>query len=225
MGKGCGPLESNGMSPDRHESIAQSRPRWAFEPLEIVGPLRFGMTVDEAAEALPEAYEIRRFQAEPYFPDVVGIEVGFRPAAPAIEEYFNSAGQLFCIAIDAVRGPRITLSGAELTGAVPAALEPWLFDLSDAMGGTLRYGPRGNPGINELGMVLRVQDTSDDLLVRPVLVGREWADDCVDDWEGVIPECEWIGHLWPDARFTDRESVWPRIENPPAWKGRWHPPF
>ena len=183
------------------------------------------MTMEEAAAAQHEVHGLRRFQAEPYFPEVVGIELGSRLAAPALYEYFDKSGRLFCIAADAIRGPLITLDGMELTGGNPAELEQWLFDVSDSMGGGLRYGPRANPGINELGLVLRVQDTADGVLVRPALVGRDWADRCTDDWEGAIPECEWVGCLWPDPRFPDREKVWPSAGEMPPWAGTWSPPF
>lgn len=211
--------------PHSRETDAQVRPRWALIPLESVGPLRFGMTMDEAAAVRPEPHELRRFQAEPYIPEVVGIELGSRPAEPAHYEYFDKSGHLFCVTADAIRGPLLTLDGMELTGGDPAELEQWLFDVSRSMGGGLRYGPRANPGIDELGLVLRVQDTADGVLVRPVLVGRDWADRCTDDWEGAIPECEWVGCLWPDPRFPDREKVWPAAGEVPSWAGKWSPPF
>lgn len=211
--------------PDSSGIDAQVRSRWVLTPLESVGPLRFGMTMDEAAAAQHEAHELRRFQADPHFPEVVGIELGSRPAEPVLYEYFDKSGQLFCIAADAIRGPVITLDGMELTGGNPAELEQWLFDVSSSMGGGLRYGPRANPGIDELGIVLRVQDTADGLLVRPVLVGGDWADNCTDDWEGAIPECEWVGCLWPDPRFPDREKVWPAAGEMPSWAGAWSTPF
>ncbi|WP_144118385.1 hypothetical protein [Catellatospora sichuanensis] len=181
------------------------------------------MTAAEAAAALPQAQEIRRFQAEPYFPEVVGIELVFQPSVPALYEYFDKTGRLFCIAADAVHGPRMVLDGMELTGGNPAELEQWLSDLPDAMGG-LRFGPRGNPGIDELGLILRVQDTADGLLTRPVLVGREWAERCTDDWEGAIPESEWVGYLWPNPH-EDEEKVWPSARSTATWAGEWSPPF
>ncbi|OIJ88824.1 hypothetical protein BIV23_42140 [Streptomyces monashensis] len=197
---------------------------WALTPLESVGPLQFGMSMDQAAAALPEIPELRRFQAEPWFPEVVGIQLGVSREEPAVHEYFDGSGQLFCVAIDAVRGPQVTMDGAELVGGDPARLEEWLFDLPDSMGG-VSYGPRGNPGMNGLGLVLRVQDTPTGLVTRPVLVGRDWADRCADDWEGAIPECEWVGHVWPHPFLAPGVHVWPSAGQEPAWAGRWTPPF
>ncbi len=168
-------------------------------PLESVGPLRFGMTMAEVVAAVPSAVELRRFVADP-FADVVGIQFGF----PALYAYFDRSGQLFCVAADAVSGPQLVLDGMALTGGNPSELEQWLFDR-----GGLRYGPRANPGIDSLGLVMRVQLTAGGLQTRPVLVGRNWADRCTDDWEGAIPECEWVGHLWPDLRYPERAKTWP----------------
>lgn len=177
----------------------------------------------EAAAALPEAVELRRFQADPRRP-VTGIELAFGVTGPAVYEYFDGEGRLFCFAADAVHGPQVTLNGAELTGGDPAGLEQWLAELPHSMS-RLAFGPCGNPGSNELGLVLRVQETADGLVTRPILVGREWADRCCDDSEGRIPDCEWLGRQWPhpfliEMGTTDSSSG---IE-PPRWAGRWAPP-
>ncbi|MET7402734.1 hypothetical protein ABZS66_55560 [Dactylosporangium sp. NPDC005572] len=204
---------------------AQVRPCWLVTPLDGVGPLRFGMTVEEAAAALPEARELRRFQADPRSSEIVGLELGWESAQPALYEYFRGSGQLFCIAADAVRGPLMSLDGALLTGSDPAELEQWLSDVSESMGVGLRFGPRGNPGIEELGLVLRVQGAADGVLTRPVLVGREWFERCVDDYESLIPECEWAGRLWPYERDPERQEIWPSAGELPPWYGSWSPPF
>lgn len=207
------------------EATARARSVWMLTPLESVGPLRFGMTVGEAVTALPEGSELRRFQADPLRPEVMGIQLGLNSAEPAVYEYFDGSGRLFCVATDAVRGPQIMLNGTELVGGDPAELENWLSEIHDSTGG-VSYGPRGNPGINDLGLVLRVQDSARGLVARPVLVGRDWAGRCVDDWEGTIPECEWVGHMWPLPSFPG-VRVWPSNEAgyTAAWAGRWSPPF
>ncbi|WP_051836171.1 hypothetical protein [Streptomyces sp. NRRL WC-3742] len=152
----------------------------------------------------------------------MGIELGHSPQEPALYEYFDGSGRLFCVAADAVRGPQVTLDGLELVGRDPAALDGWLGDLPESVG-RLAYGPRGNPGIDDLGLVLRVQATPTGLATRPVLVGREWADRCADDHEGSVPECEWVGYVWPHPSYPD--FFWPPAGSKPAWAGRWSPPF
>ncbi|MFI8293020.1 hypothetical protein ACIGBL_28155 [Streptomyces sp. NPDC085614] len=196
------------MVPEAGESPTEpGRPVWVLNPLESVGPLRFGMSADEVRAALPGVFELKSFSAEPFYPDVYGLQLGFHPAVPAVYMYFNRADQLFSVAADASHGPRVTLEGLELTGRVPAVLEDTIFDLYSSPVRGVSYGPRGNPGINDIGMVLRVQDTASGVLTRPVLVGREWADRCTDDWEGSIPECEWLGRQW---RTYEGSDVWPR---------------
>src|SRR5262245_24854354 len=124
-------MDVDGMkSPRSRQTAGHVRPVWVAVPLESVGPLRFGMTVEEAAAAVPEAHELRRFHADPHFHHV-GIELGFRAAEPALYEYLLPSAGLFCVAADANRGPRITLDGTELTGANPGELDRWLFNLPD----------------------------------------------------------------------------------------------
>ncbi|MFB6707645.1 hypothetical protein ACFCW6_23385 [Streptomyces sp. NPDC056333] len=57
-------------------------------PLESIGPLRFGMSVDEVAALLPGMTELRRFQADPSFRETLGVEFGTAPAEPAAYTYF-----------------------------------------------------------------------------------------------------------------------------------------
>ncbi|MEU6946171.1 hypothetical protein ABZ957_13205 [Streptomyces sp. NPDC046316] len=211
------------MAPRAEENTTEPvRPVWVLTPLESVGPLHFGMSADEVRAALPDALELNRFSAEPFYPDIYGLQLGFHPTAPAVYSYFNGVGRLFCVAADAAHGPRVTLDGLELTGVVPAVLEETVLDLYSSPAPRVSYGPRGNPGINDIGMVLRVQDTAKGVLTRPVLVGREWADRCTDDWEGSIPECEWLGRQWCVYNGSD---VWPPPGYATNWPPGWNPPF
>jgi hypothetical protein len=203
-------------------SAEPGRPVWVLDPLDSVGPLHFGMSPDEVRAALPEAFELKRFSAEPFFPDVYGLQLGFHLGVPAVYTYFDRVDQLFCVAADAAHGPCVTLDGLELTGCVPAVLQETVLDLYSSGAHRVSYGPRGNPGINGVGMVLRVQDTANGVLTRPVLVGRHWADRCTDDWEGAIPECEWLGRQWCVYNGSD---VWPPPGHATRWPPGWTPPF
>jgi hypothetical protein len=200
-----------------------ARPVWVLTPLDNVGPLRCGMSADEVEEALPGARELSRFQADPFFPEILGIQYGLQSAAPAVFTYFDGVGRLSCVAADAAHGPQVMLDRPELTGGVPAVLEQALPDLpSSPERGVLQYGPLGNPGVNGLGLVLRVQETGLGALTRPVLVGRNWADRCTDDTEGRIPKCEWTGRQWP---YPGYPAVWPSEGQEPNWPHGWYPPF
>lgn len=192
---------------------------WELMPLDGVGPLRFGMPIDEVAAVLPGMTELRRFQADPSFRETLGVEFGTGRAEPAVYAYFVD-GRLFCVAVDAVHGPQVTLWGRELTACVPADLERFLLHAHRSEVLDVSYGPRGNPGVNGLGLVVRVQAVAGGVLTRPVMVGRTWADRCTDDWEGAIPECEWVGRLWPHRGET---KSWPATGHRTDW-GDWEPP-
>ncbi|WP_437109543.1 hypothetical protein [Streptomyces sp. enrichment culture] len=181
--------------------------------LEGVGPLCFGMRIAEVAVVLPGMTELRRFRAGPSFSEILGVEFGVGRSEPAVYAYFID-GRLFCVAVDAVHGLQVALWGRELTACVSADLERFL---SHAYGcGVLdvSYGPRGNPGANGLGLVVRVQEAAGRVVTRPVMVARAWVDRCTDDWEGAIPECEWEGHPWPHPGET---GSWPRPAT--SWAG------
>ncbi|MFE0628872.1 hypothetical protein ACFW3D_18155 [Streptomyces sp. NPDC058864] len=193
---------------------------WELMPLEGVGPLCFGMGVTEVAAELPGMTELRRFQADPAFQEILGVEFGTRGVGPAVYAYFID-GRLFCVAMDAVHGPQVTLWGRELNACVPADLERFLLQAHWCGVLDVSYGPRGNPGVNGLGLVVRVQEVTRGTVTRPVMVGRTWADRCTDDWEGLIPECEWVGRQW---HYPGRSKSWPPPGYTPHW-GDWQPPF
>ena len=50
-----------------------ARPVWMLTPLDKVGPLRFGMSADQVEQALPDARELSRFQADPFSPEILGL--------------------------------------------------------------------------------------------------------------------------------------------------------
>ncbi|MDT6988345.1 hypothetical protein ACFSUJ_33535 [Streptomyces lusitanus] len=149
--------------------------------------------------------ELRRFQADPWFPKTLGVEFGAGRGRPAVSCYFID-GRLFCVAVDAVHGPQVTLRGRELAACAPADLERFLLHADERGVLDVAYGPRGNPGVNGLGLVLRVQEAGGGVVTRPVMVGRGFADRCTDDWEGAIPECEWRGRPWPPADSSESRS-------------------
>lgn len=198
-----------------------ARLQWELMPLEGVGPLCFGMRINQVAAVLPGMTELRRFQADPSFREILGVEFGTGRAEPAVYAYFMD-GRLFCVAIDAVHGPQVTLWGRELTACVPADLERFLLHAHGCGVLDVSYGPRGNPGANGLGLVVRVQEVAGGVVTRPVMVGRTWADRCTDDWEGAVPECEWVGRLWPT--HSDEARSWPPPGHTTHW-GSWQPPF
>ncbi|WP_183107359.1 hypothetical protein [Streptomyces sp. 1114.5] len=51
----------------------------------------------------------------------------------------------------------------------------------------MSYGPRGNPGVAGIGLVLRVQEVAGGVVTRPVIVGRGWEAWCPDGWGSKPP--------------------------------------
>ncbi|MEY9963494.1 hypothetical protein ABIA33_001527 [Streptacidiphilus sp. MAP12-16] len=143
----------------RDALMGSTRAGWELMPLEGVGPLCFGVSITEVAAVLPGMTELRRFQADPSSRETLGVEFGLGPAEPAVYAYFVGS-RLFCVAVDAVHGPQVTLWGRELTGCIPADLERFLSHAHECGVIDASYGPRGNPGANGLGLVVRVQEVS-----------------------------------------------------------------
>ncbi|MER7828199.1 hypothetical protein ABTX85_37240 [Streptomyces sp. NPDC096097] len=108
-----------------------------------------------------------------------------------------------------------------MTGCVLDDLERFLGHAHACEVVDVSYGPRGNPGVDGLGLVLRLQEVADRVVTRPVVVGRAWADRCTDDWEGAIPECEWVGRMWPGAGAP---RSWPPPDHATHWDS-WRPPL
>lgn len=59
-----------------------------------------------------------------------------------------------------------------MTACVPADLEAFLLRSHRCGVMAVSYGPRGNPGVNDLGLVLRLQEAARGVVTRPVMVGR-----------------------------------------------------
>ncbi|MFF9869598.1 hypothetical protein ACF1G0_30065 [Streptomyces sp. NPDC013953] len=66
------------------------------------------MRTTEVAAVLPAMIELRRFQADPSFPETLGVEFGTGREEPAVYFYFVD-GWLSGVAVDAVHGPQVTL--------------------------------------------------------------------------------------------------------------------
>ncbi|MER5477761.1 hypothetical protein ABT026_12420 [Streptomyces sp. NPDC002734] len=177
------------------------------------------MRVTEVGAALTDMTELRRFQADPWSPGVLGVEFGADRGRPAVYAYFIDE-RMYCAAVDAASGPQVTLWGRRLTACVPDDVERFLAHAQGCGALGLSYGPRGNPGSNDVGLVLRLQEIAGRAVTRPVVVGSGWADRCTDDYEGAIPECEWVGRQW---RSWEGSVYFPWPGHETNW-GDWQPP-
>ncbi|RFC78547.1 hypothetical protein DXZ75_10865 [Streptomyces sp. AcE210] len=136
---------------------------WELLPGLGVGPLRFGMSQAEVAEALQVSGPHQRAggpYAQEDFAD--GVKV------------FYDEGKLACVAMDAVTGPQVFLAGFALAGRDPEEAYQYLLDHAAEHGNWLAYTPDESLALTDLGLLLRVQQIGDVLLSRPLFVMEEW---------------------------------------------------
>jgi hypothetical protein len=173
---------------------------WMFAPFECVGPLEFGMTHEQAEAAVdgmlraalregPSGNEVRADYWLAQRPDA-------RFSGPAVTVYYDRAIGLAGIAVNALRGPQVTLDGMGLVGQVPSRLEDQFTDYLETHNKDLQYSQCADPCSAQLGLVLRAQRAGDLVLSRPVMVAEAWADRCWDTTEGCIPQQEWKTFEW-----------------------------
>ncbi|MEU9800766.1 hypothetical protein [Streptomyces sp. NPDC051000] len=162
----------------------EEREQWAWNPLVAVGPLEFGMRPDEVVEALGE----RVVEG-----DECGAERHEHFQDRGVMAYYTDAGHLAGVALSAVTGPQITLGGIPLVGqAVGEVLQSQtvqrLIDYGREQGLRFAWIPSGDPGLQQLGLVLRRVGVGDTVLSRPLFMYSGWS---WGQWEEFIPDREW----------------------------------
>ncbi|WAL64500.1 hypothetical protein ORV05_26550 [Amycolatopsis cynarae] len=178
----------------------KQRLSWTFTPFECVGPLKFGMTHEQAQAALDGVLRtaLREGSAGAEGRADFWLEqrshAGF--SGPAVTVYYDQSIGLAGIAVNALRGPQVALDGIGLVGQVPSRLEDRFADYLETHDKELRYSQCADPCSAQLGLVLRVQRAGDLVLSRPVMVAGAWADRCWDATEGSIPWQEWKTFEW-----------------------------
>lgn len=171
------------------------RLQWTLAPLEGVGPIRFGMQFHEVMAVLDGAllcrFGVGNHQEAGLSARLTGPRQTIIGQA-AVTLYFTPDEQsLYCVMVDALLGPQVSLGGLGLVGQVPSRLEDDLADLAEAEGAAFYISQRGDPAVEAFGVLLRVQRAGDVLLSRPVFVGREWAHRLWDTSESWVPEAVW----------------------------------
>ncbi|MFD8911076.1 hypothetical protein [Streptomyces sp. NPDC059575] len=168
------------------------RDEWFYAPAVGVGPLRFGMTVEEVVEATEtlgrtEVSDGARDHA--VFSPTRKVAVHRRGAAhpsPAVTAYVSQAVGLFCVAADAVNGPQVAYDGIPLVGRDLAELESDLIAYAEAMDVAFQYMPEGHAGPDDPGVVLRGQPVGPVLRSRPLfMVPRDGA---YTEWDSMPSE-------------------------------------
>ncbi|MFD7389033.1 hypothetical protein ACFV46_11250 [Streptomyces sp. NPDC059852] len=87
---------------------------------------------------------------------------------------FYDAGELACVALDAVTGPQVFLSGFPLAGSDPEQGEQFLLDHAAEHGNCLLYTPDDSLALTDIGVLLRSQQVGTARLTRPLFVKEEW---------------------------------------------------
>lgn len=170
----------------------EERAKWNYIPFETVGPLRFGMTHDEAVATLGEVHGIIPLTGwVPSFKNYRSHSAIFYETA--VTTYYGDSGLLSCVAIDALHGPQVTLDGIRLVGRAPSEVAHEFSEYAFSHDVIVVTSYQGDPGADEFGILLRAQRCGDVLLTRPVFVAREWADSVADVSEGSVPQAEWMG--------------------------------
>ncbi|MFF3920442.1 hypothetical protein ACFYZB_45005 [Streptomyces sp. NPDC001852] len=174
------------------DSEVADRDEWSYAPAVGVGPLRFGMTVDEVVEATQvlgqtEVSECARRAA--IFSPTWKVDVhggGVTPSPPAVTAYVSQAVGLFCIAADAVHGPQVGHDGISLVGRDLSELERDAIAHAEAVDGHFRYTPEGYAGPDDPGVVMRGQLVGQVLRSRPLfMVTRDGAN---TEWDSLPSE-------------------------------------
>ncbi|WP_436785938.1 hypothetical protein [Yinghuangia sp. YIM S10712] len=158
------------------------RMRWTSQPLVGVGPLKFGMLPHEVREALGGQPISTQKQLGS---QLLTIEDEF--ADIGVRAYYTSSTRLACVAVDARRGPQVSLAEVPLVARVPSEIEQWIVDYTRENELDLRYTHAADPASTDLGLILRAQRAGDVVISRPLFMVGSWA---VDPWDTVPPR-EW----------------------------------
>jgi hypothetical protein len=138
---------------------------WELRSGDGVGPLQFGMSPSEVAQALLVPGPQKRVggpYAQEDFPDGV--------------KAFYDSGKLACVALDAISGPQVFLSGFPLAGSDPKQGQQFLLDHAAEHGNCLLYTPDDSLSLTDLGVLLRLQRVGAARLTRPLFVKEDWLD-------------------------------------------------
>jgi hypothetical protein len=158
----------------------EERAEWTFTPYVGVGPLNFGMTLEEITRVLGEGPAVSSYSH--HGEDQQLNYADFTESG--IRALFHD-NRLGCVAADALTGPQVRLDAAPLTGCAPSQVEDWLVH-RPTRPGSLAYSVAGDPVFADLGLAIRSQRAGDVVLTRPLFLLHDW----LDLWHA-LPSEEW----------------------------------
>lgn len=144
-------------------SAVGEREPWDQRPDVGVGPLRFGMSPIQVAQALALAEPLTR----------VGGPYGQEDYSNGVKAFYDE-GMLACVALDAVIGPQVHLAGFPLAGSDSGQGQQFLLDHAAEHGNWILFTPDASLALTDLGILLRDQQVGDARLTRPLFVKEEW---------------------------------------------------
>ena len=103
------------------------RPAWTFTPFESVGPLEFGMTHAQVQTAADGIFEVGVWQGDAdcvLWAEFRHVQPPTGIFGPAVTVYDDRSVGLAGIAVNALRGPQVTLEGIRLVGQTPSRSSP-----------------------------------------------------------------------------------------------------
>jgi hypothetical protein len=170
----------------------EQRQQWALQPFVAVGPLRFGMSPEDVANAMAAFTKDvgqRRYRTSANTNVSLVVEERYRTFG--LHLYYRDES-LTGIAVDALCGPQVSVAGMALVGKVPSLLEQWMIDRAQTRPAEteLVYMGAGVPASESLGVTINVQRKGDRLLTRPVFYPAEALDD-LSHW---LPRHAWSIH-------------------------------
>ncbi|WP_433349207.1 hypothetical protein ACQP25_35975 [Microtetraspora malaysiensis] len=169
------------------------RAQWGYVPFENVGPLRFGMSPEEAAAAMDaQGFTGCDFPMHPHHGALVQ-RTDFRAATAqpyviAVTVYYGNPGGLACVAVDALCGPQVSMERMRLVGQVPSELTHQFHRYVEERDMGAAFSVEGDAVSDELGIMMRAQRAGDVLLSRPFFARfHDWAYTMHDS----VPTDEW----------------------------------
>ncbi|MEY9812196.1 hypothetical protein RKD21_002453 [Streptomyces albogriseolus] len=159
----------------------RDRARWEWTPLEGVGPLRFGMTVDEVIAALGEEEPAARRGFFPHYFHGYGqwyLEEDRFDAAGLTAHYWMRDGRptLAAVTLHGRTGPQVVHDGMKLIGQKVTALDAALIERAERGDMDLAIGCSGDLGIHGCNMYVRSVRAGDGMVSAARFCDADWED-------------------------------------------------
>lgn len=181
---------------------ADASQAWQFEPFISVGPLRFGMTHDEAVAALGGDDVSVHSRSGAVAPDRThdSMRLEVAESQRGVTLYYDAeTSRLHGVAVGLRVSGRsegwqpVEFDGLQLVGRPRELVEGLLADRY-ADSHEMYYGPAGDFGFGHLGLGIRtVRSWPTGLVTRALFVARQITESCWDDYEGYLRR-DWDRH-------------------------------